>query len=119
MSLKSIAEKFPKRMAKFFPQLLDDAVYKQDDTSITLRCGIIACVGTVNQVLCFLNTSGKHVHDMYNPLEPHSYIVKLGYAGVRVPTIYVLRKNKENIKFFPMKFSYLLLKKKVFLVRPF
>ena len=61
------------------------------------------------------------------PLKPPFYIVKLGYAGVylfflfllknidcgyslepprrgeRVPTIYVLSKNKKNIKIFPVK----------------
>ena len=54
------------------------------------------------------------------PLKPHFYIVKLGYAGVylfsyfcsktetarrfkRVPTIYVLSKNKKNIKHFLLK----------------
>ena len=60
------------------------------------------------------------------PLKPHFYIVKLGFAGVylfflfflqnidcgyslepprRVPTIYVLSKNKKNIKIFLMTFS--------------
>ena len=50
------------------------------------------------------------------PLEPHFYIAKLGYAGVYlfflfllqnidcgVPTIYVLSKNKKNIKIFLLK----------------
>ena len=58
------------------------------------------------------------------PLIPHFYIAKLGYAGVyifflfllqnidcgyslepplRVPTIYVLSKNKKNIKIFQLK----------------
>ena len=59
------------------------------------------------------------------PLKPHFYIEKLGFAGVylfflfllqnidcgysleaprRVPTIYVLSKNKKNIKDFLLKF---------------
>ena len=53
-----------------------------------------------------------------NPLIPYFYIVKLGYAGVYLfflfllqnidcgyllPTIYVLGKNKKNIKFFTLK----------------
>ena len=59
------------------------------------------------------------------PLIPHFYIVKLGYAGVylfflfllqnidcgyslepprRGGSIYVLSKNKKNIKIFPVKF---------------
>ena len=57
------------------------------------------------------------------PLIPHNYIAKLGYAGVylfflfllqnidcgysleppRVPTIYVLSKNKKNIEIFLLK----------------
>ena len=54
------------------------------------------------------------------PLEPHFYIAKLGYAGVYlfflifapkhrlwvldcVPTIYVLSKNKKNVKQFLLK----------------
>ena len=55
------------------------------------------------------------------PLEPHFYVAKLGYAGVylvflfllqnidcgysleHVPTIYVLSKNKKNIKKFLLK----------------
>ena len=55
------------------------------------------------------------------PLRPHFYIAKLGYAGVylfflvllrnidceysleRVPTMYVLGKNKKNIKIFPVE----------------
>ena len=58
------------------------------------------------------------------PLKPHFYISKLGYAGVylfflfllqnidcgyslepprRVPTIYVLSKNKKNSKHFLLK----------------
>ena len=67
------------------------------------------------------------------PLIPHFYIAKLGYAGVylfflfllqnidcgyslepprRVPTIYVLSKNKKNIKKFLMKFSIFATEKK-------
>ena len=53
-----------------------------------------------------------------DPLTPHFYIVKLGFTGVyiflifapktyimgtRVPTIYVLGKNKKNITFFHLK----------------
>ena len=55
------------------------------------------------------------------PPQPHFYIAKPGYAGVylfflflrqnidcgysleRVPTIYVLSKNKKNIKIFQLK----------------
>ena len=56
-------------------------------------------------------TSPCNVH----PLTPHFYIVKLGFTGVYidcgysleppqfVPTIYVLSKNKKNIKFFHLK----------------
>ena len=63
-----------------------------------------------------------HVRAMNTPaLKPHFYIVKLGYAGVylfllfllqnidcgysseRVPTIYVLSKNKKNITNFLLK----------------
>ena len=67
-------------------------------------------------------TSGKHVRAMNTPRKPHFYIVKLGYAGVYlfflfllqnidcgysllVPTIYVLSKNKKNIKLFQLKIS--------------
>ena len=66
------------------------------------------------------------------PLEPHFYIVKLGYAGVylfflvllqnidrgyslepprRGGSIYVLSKNKTNIKSFPVKFLIFTTKK--------
>ena len=82
--------------------------------------------------------SGKHVRVMYvYPLEPHFYIEKKGFAGVylfflfllqnidcgyslelgmykprHVPTIYVLSKNKKNIKHFLLKiFIFLQLKK--------
>ena len=50
MSLKAISEKFPKRLVEFFPQLCEDSVYKQDMTSVTLRCSTIACVGSVDKV---------------------------------------------------------------------
>ena len=66
------------------------------------------------------------------PFEPHFYIAKLGYAGVYlfflifapkhrlwvlvVPTIYVLSKNKKNIKIFQLKiFSFYSLKKALFI----
>ena len=55
MSLKAIAEKLPKRLAEFLPQLSDDSMYKGDMSSVDLRCSIIACVGTVNQVKYFIN----------------------------------------------------------------
>ena len=75
------------------------------------------------------------------PLEPHFYIAKLGYAGVHlfflfllqnidcgyllepprrggsnVPTIYVLSKNKKNIKNFLLKtFNFYNLKKSLYI----
>ena len=55
----------------------------------------------------------------FDPNKPYFYIVKLGFTGVyifflisaqkhrlwvRVPTIYVLSRNKKNIRIFHLKF---------------
>ena len=36
-------------------------------------------------------TSGKHVREMYTPLIPHFYIVKLGYAGAYLFFLFLLQ----------------------------
>ena len=85
--------------------------------------------------------SGKHVHEMYTPLNPNYYIEKLGFAGVNLffffliknidcgysleqphlrlgeavltcATINVLSNNIKNIKNFLMKFSIFIAEKK-------
>ena len=39
----------------------------------------------------FIHSSGKHIHVMYTPLEPHFYIAKLGYAGVYLFFLFLLQ----------------------------
>ena len=80
----------------------------------------------------------------FDPLQPHFYIVKLGFTGVyiiflisaqkhrlwvlvrtasarrfyRVPTIYVLSRNMKNIRFFYLKiFLFLVVKFSIYLNR--
>ena len=48
-------------------------------------------VCTVNKVAIMLQPSGKHVRAMNTPLKPHVYIVKLGYAGVYLFFLFLLK----------------------------
>ena len=51
--IKNIAEKYPKNLVDFFPQLCDDKNFKPD--SMNIRSSILACVGGVDEV-CVQNS---------------------------------------------------------------
>ena len=63
----------------------------------------------------FFNASGKHVREIYIPLNPTFFIVKLGFAGVYLFFLFLLqnidcgysleppRRYKKNIKTFQLK----------------
>ena len=44
-----------------------------------------------HRYLIYKETSGKHVREMYTPLKPHFYIVKLGFAGVYLFFLFLLQ----------------------------
>ena len=46
--LKSTAEKNPKLLVEFFPQMCDDTIFKP--ATMNQRSGIIACIGGINAV---------------------------------------------------------------------
>ena len=89
----------------------------------------------------FQYTSGKHVRVMYTPRTPLLYSKTGVFRGIpiflifapkhrlwvlvrtasarrfkRVPTIYVLSKNKKNINIFLMKFSIFKMKKNLYIL---
>ena len=74
-----------------------------------LRLTLFICLIVCVLVYKFAETSGKRVPEYVYPLKPHFYIEKLGYAGVYLfflfllQTIYVLSKNKKNIKIILLK----------------
>ena len=45
-----------------------------------------------NILLFFI--SGKHVREMYTPLKPHFYLVKLGYTGVNLFFLFLLQNTE-------------------------
>ena len=114
----------PIRFCKFLDTLI---MYYFNDKPRSLNSEFCTLYATIRK------TSPCNIY----PLKPHFYTVKLGFAGVylffeflaqkhrlwvlvrtasarrfyRVPTIYVLNKNKKNINFFLMKFQFLQVKK--------
>ena len=46
--IRAIAEKYPKNLVDFFPQLCDSKMFKPE--SMNLRSGILVCIGGVNEV---------------------------------------------------------------------